>query len=193
MGRGVTYGVRFTFRSEDEKEGFKSFVEDWKEEDLQKRKSRFKLAKKNENNTSTTSTIERSDNSGIKRSDSKNNNTIELWLGKDIKASSLMQTKPKPTATFGFLYSLQNEKGKPVAPLRTSPRESLRSIFFLKRVNTFSKNKLQTKSKTMLTFFNFCEIRFFSFCEIAKRKKENPIFAKLQNAKRKSVEHIFKK
>ena len=51
MGRGTTYGVRFTFRSEDEKEAFKSFVEDWKEEDLQKRKSRFKLAKKNENNT----------------------------------------------------------------------------------------------------------------------------------------------
>ena len=51
MGRGVTYGVRFAFRSEDEKEGFKSFVENWKEEDLQKRKSRFKLAKKNENDT----------------------------------------------------------------------------------------------------------------------------------------------
>jgi len=49
MGRGVTYGVRFAFRSEEEKEGFKSFVENWQEEDLQKRKSRFKLAKKSEN------------------------------------------------------------------------------------------------------------------------------------------------
>ena len=46
MGRGITYGVKFAFRSAEEKEAFNRFVYDWQEEDLQKRRSRFKVVKK---------------------------------------------------------------------------------------------------------------------------------------------------
>ncbi len=46
MGRGITYGVKFAFRSSEEKEAFNRFVYNWQEEDLQKRRSRFKVVKK---------------------------------------------------------------------------------------------------------------------------------------------------
>ena len=50
MGRGITFGIKFTFRSDEEKEAFGRFVHDWQEEDLQKRRSRFKVVKKKDDN-----------------------------------------------------------------------------------------------------------------------------------------------